>query len=300
MDDAPTLSVEINPSHQTPPLAVFDADALGLQRLGGGVIAEHWCGPNKCFEILSIERAQPADQDPATTVKDAYRELFATAQAHGWSDAVRIWQFIPAINEGHGDQERYRRFCVGRAAALDELGLVDHRMCAATAIGTRDDTFRLMALFAKQPGRSIENPRQISAWQYPRQYGPISPAFARATTVPLNGVDDTQGLALMVSGTAAVVGHASAYPGDVLAQTNEAMTNVDAVLAEAQRVTGHAMGTVGANSVVRAYLRQPNHWAEVADVIEQRWPDAAIMGLQGDVCRAELLVELEAWHAIHP
>jgi chorismate lyase/3-hydroxybenzoate synthase len=257
--------------------------------------------------MLTVEQPQPIDQDPAEVVRSAYRALYAAAKDTGLTQAVRIWQFMPGINEGHGDQERYRRFCVGRAAALNDLGLTEDGMCAATAIGIPETasgvSFRLMALFAKQPGRSIENPRQVSAWQYPRRYGPTSPAFARATTVCLNGVDDRHGLAAMVSGTAAVVGHASAHPGDVLAQTDEAMTNVEAVLKEASQVSDQSFGSVGASTVVRAYVRHADDWPRVAELIQQRWPKAFIMGLEGDVCRAELLVELEAWHpseSTHP
>ncbi len=297
MAHAPTLSVQPDPCPATPTLAVFHAESLGLQYLGGEMSQEHWQGPVEHFEVLTIERPLPVNQDPAEGVEAAYLELFATAKAKGWPNVVRIWQFIPAINAGQGDQERYRRFCVGRANALDAVGLANHRMCAATAIGTEGQRLTLIALLANHPGRSIENPRQISAWQYPRQYGPISPAFARATAVPVTGQDEGTGWAVMVSGTAAVVGHASAYPNDVVAQTEEAMTNVEAVLAQAERCTGEPMAAVGAHTPIRAYLRDPSDWPKVLEVIQQRWPQAPIMGLQGDVCRSELLVELEAWHA---
>ena len=302
-----TLSVQTNQAPDEHSLAVFGADDFGLKHLGGGVATEHWQGPGEHFQMLTVEQRQPIDQDPAEAVRAAYRALYAAAEDTGLTDAVRIWQFMPGINAGLGDQERYRRFCVGRAAALNDLGLTEDGMCAATAIGIPETasgtSFKLMALFARQPGQSIENPRQVSAWRYPRRYGPTSPAFARATTVFLNGVNDSQGLAAMVSGTAAVVGHASAHPGNVLAQTDEAMTNVEAVLKEASQVSGQPFGSVGAATVVRAYVRHAEDWPNVAEVIQQRWPEVSIMGLEGDVCRAELLVELEAWHpsqSTHP
>ena len=48
----------------------------------------------------------------------------------------RIWNYLDDINQGEGDQERYRVFCSGRAEGLKLLGL--ERFPAATAIGRRD------------------------------------------------------------------------------------------------------------------------------------------------------------------
>ena len=37
-----------------------------------------------------------------------------TPYRHVW----RIWNFVAGINEGQGDDERYRQFCLGRARAF--------------------------------------------------------------------------------------------------------------------------------------------------------------------------------------
>ena len=63
----------------------------------------------------------------------------------------------------------------------------------------------------------LENPRQLAAWRYPRQYGPRPPTFARAMLAP-----DAVRLPLMLSGTGAVVGHASLQDDDLQAQLGEA------------------------------------------------------------------------------
>jgi len=275
---------------------VFEANTMGLSDLGGDVSKEHWCGPADRFGICSVVEHDPVDQDPAAVVEKAYLALFADAKSKGFADALRIWQFIPGINQGQADQERYRRFCVGRARALDALGIAEDKMCGATAIGCLDETFRLFALFGKAPGLGIENPRQVSAWDYPRDYGPVAPAFARATVVALDGVDFSKGSGILVSGTAAVVGHESAHPGDVSAQTEEAITNVELVVEQAQKTHGTAPRAVGDQTFVRAYLRNAADWSRVSALLKARWPDASIMGVAGDICRKELLVELEAWH----
>jgi chorismate lyase/3-hydroxybenzoate synthase len=38
---------------------------------------------------------------------------------------------------------------------------------------------QVYGLAARHPGTPVENPRQVSAWRYPRQYGPTAPTFAR-------------------------------------------------------------------------------------------------------------------------
>lgn len=292
-------SISLALRHNTPvnddDLAHFDAQAFGLECLGGDVVSEQWAATAGSFGMVSITLDDPPQSDPASGVEQAYLELAKKAQSLGFEHWLRIWQFIPAINQGRGDDERYRRFCVGRARGLALLGLSDQRMCAATAIGCHDDQFRLLALVGKHPGRSIENPRQISAWQYPRQYGPVSPAFARATALSLNANNDAQ-VGLLISGTASVVGHASQHVDDVVAQTKEAMNNVEAVMAEAERMYSRPMGSVGQDTHVRAYVRQATDGEAVLATLRGRWPNTPIMGLRGDICRPELLVEIEAWH----
>ena len=291
----PNLLTVTSSSTAYAPWVVFHPETLGLVQVGGDVITEAWSGPEKTLGMISVSVDDPVANDPAPLVQRAYLDLCAQASALGQPHLLRIWQFIPGINQGEHDQERYRRFCVGRAWALAEIGLSEQRMCAATAIGCQDEVFRLFALVGQQKGQSIENPRQVSAWQYPPQYGPASPAFARATAVNLNGVDDKDGVGLLISGTASVVGHASAHHDDVAAQTQEALINVEAVLREAQS-RQPALPDFHDKSYIRVYVRHATDWPQVEAVVRSRWPSVRLMGLLGDICREELLVEVEVWH----
>lgn len=243
--------------------------------------------------MMAVLESDDDQADPADMVQRRYQDLLASVRSAGYPHLLRIWNYLPAINDGAGDQERYRRFCVGRARAMADYGLASDQMCAATAIGCHDRRFRLFALAGKAPGQSIENPRQLSAWQYPADYGPVSPAFARATALSLANHQ----VGLLVSGTASVLGHETAHVGDVQAQTEEALRNLDSVLAAAaQRMNAPGLGQLNERSMVRVYVRHANDWPVVAATLAARWPQVTVMGLHGDVCRAELLVELEAWH----
>jgi len=95
-----------------------------------------------------------------------------------------------------------------------------------------------------------------------------------------------------VSGAASIVGHRSVHPGDVRAQTSDSLDIIEAVLAVAST---HSRGGVFALSEFsgRVYIRHAADWPVVRDVVEQRLGAASVVYLQADVCRTELLVEIE-------
>ena len=316
----PQLQVHGGADHIAPVLAWFQAgydasselaQAIGLQALGEAS-HEQWLGTGPMrfggrdatryamdaqLMRISIE-CEDHEADPVEVVRRSYRDLLASVRSAGYPHLLRIWNFLPAINEGAGDAERYRRFCVGRAEAMAEYGLAGDQMCAATAIGCHDRRFRLFALASKQPGQSIENPRQVSAWHYPAEYGPVSPAFARATALPVHSADHGQQWALLVSGTASVVGHQTQHAGDVAAQTTEALNNLDELLqAAASQLQAPALSALNTHSRLRWYVRHASDWPAVEAVFKARWPTVPAMALHGDICRRDLLVELEAWHS---
>jgi chorismate lyase / 3-hydroxybenzoate synthase len=261
--------------------------------LDSGIAESGWWARGRDLMAVTLSRSDHADADPEALTFELYETLIDQVRSAGYPEFLRIWNFLPGINRGAGDSERYRRFCVGRSRALAEAGLDDTAMCAATAIGGDEPRFRLFALAGRHPGRAIDNPRQVPAWAYPPRYGPRSPAFARATAVMLSD----QRVGLLISGTASVVGHATAHPGDVLAQTDEAATNVEALLeAAAGELARSDLGLPGSDSLVRVYVRQAADWPAVEARLRRRWPGVRLAGLRGDVCRRDLLVEMEAWH----
>lgn len=264
----------------------------GLAPLGGDYRRECWFGDAQLGIVALAEPDEPK-ADAALTAERLYDRLIAQLAGSRYPYPLRLWNYFPAINRGDGDQERYRRFCIGRGRALDRAGLSDAQMCAATAIGTTGRAMQVVALVGTQPGVSIENPRQVSAWNYPRQYGPRQPAFARATAIRLQ--DGRVGL--LVSGTASVVGHVTAHPHDVIAQTEEAASNLEALLEHAAAAMRRpALARFDASSLARVYVRRPDDWPAIEPLLRARWPGLRLCALQGDICRADLMVEIEAWH----
>jgi chorismate lyase/3-hydroxybenzoate synthase len=203
---------------------------------------------------------------------------------------LRIWNYLDDINQGDGDAERYRVFCTGRTTGLRELR--QERFPAATAIGRRDGSHMLQVywLAGRDPGIALENPRQLAAYQYPRQYGPTPPAFSRAMVVAPD--------LLMISGTASIVGHASRHAGSVQRQMAEILNNLDTLLLRARGHGPALPARFSRATLIKAYLRHPGDLPFVEQQLRERLPAGTpFLVLLGDVCRADLLLELDCLHA---
>lgn len=197
---------------------------------------------------------------------------------------LRLWNYLDAINEGDGDDERYRHFCSGRARGIAESAR--NGFSAATAIGRRDGrrVLQVYGLAARASGIAIENPRQVSAWRYPREYGPTAPTFARATRTAADQ--------LLLSGTASVVGHASQHLDDTHAQIIETLVNLEHLFDAARPLDKRDGGSP--TTWLKAYVRDAADAAQVAESIHARFPDlAGLLMLVGDICRRELRVEVD-------
>lgn len=238
----------------------------------------HWAMDDYC---LVGHAAVPIEGDAAPITHALYRELLRFVADSAFPHLLRVWHYLPRINDGSGDQELYRRFCVGRAQAFDESPCPDDELPAGTAIGTRSgNTLLVYFVASRTPGRQIENPRQVSAFDYPRQYGPRKPLFSRATVWA-----DERGTQLLVSGTASIVGHASHHVDDLDAQLAETWRNLESL-----RQTAGATHPIA----LRVYVRNEADYPTIRDFLDARLDgDVATLYLLADICRAELLVEIE-------
>ena len=233
------------------------------------------------------------DGDLEGAAARAYARLQDWLRGSSHAHLLRTWNYMDAITGGEGDAERYRRFCVGRARGIQRL-LAPDELPAATAIGHPRPVgrFQLYWLAARTPGIALENPRQLAAWRYPRQYGPQSPGFARGM------LPSDPAMPLLVSGTAAVVGHASRHPASLDAQLDETLTNLGSLIATARARRPGLAAVMGAGTRLKVYVRDRGALGEVASLLESRLPaQVPRLVLHGHVCRRELAVEIDGAHA---
>lgn len=226
---------------------------------------------------------------------DAYRRILAFQRHQGYKYALRMWNFFPEINAGEEDAERYRQFSVGRARTFEQHAHFERALPAASAIGTYRNGLLVYFVAAREPGVQIENPRQVSAFAYPRQYGPKSPSFSRAKLK--TWAKQSQ---LYISGTASVVGHESIHHDDVAEQTAEIGRNIQALLDEASsKQPEFARARLDELSLLRVYLRPPFDIEKIKASVQQ-WsgPNVPTLYLAGDICRDDLLIEIEGYHSL--
>lgn len=263
----------------------------------GACVSQAWCSDGDwAFGRLRLPESRASGLQ--AVAQQAYTWLFATLERAGTPHLLRLWNYLPRINQDQAGLERYRHFNLGRQAAFLQAGrsTLDGAP-AACALGCPDDSdgaaLTLYFLAGRQPVVAVENPRQVSAYRYPSRYGPAAPTFSRAALADVGGA----GPGLFVSGTASIVGHETVHVGDVRAQTRETVTNLRAVCAAATQRAGRCFAAEDLELVV--YLRHPGDLTAVRDELAATLGAAspALQGaifVQADVCRADLLMEVEA------
>ncbi|MDB6069230.1 MAG: hypothetical protein JWL81_401 [Verrucomicrobiales bacterium] len=224
----------------------------------------------------------PPDLDPHAAARFLYSRMLSSLSGNRLQ---RIWNYIPGINaEGNG-LENYRAFNAGRQAAFITAHGPDFvpRLPAASALGTNGGRMALCFLAGPGEPRHVENPEQVPAFEYPAEYGASPPSFARATTV-----SDASRQSYFLSGTASIKGHAS-LGADFAQQAGLTFDNVRLMFSR----MALPPGTPGAWKIfLRHRADLPAAQAALAAAFPEALPDA--MFLEADICRASLLLEVEA------
>ena len=137
----------------------------------------------------------------------------------------------------------------------------------------------------------LENPGQTAAFDYGADYSPRSPKFSRAMAVT------TQGYALtFISGTASITDSESRFLDDIEGQTHQTLDNMEALVTE-ENFKRHGMpghgGTLKDLALVRVYVKRQEDYAKARAIVEARLGELPTVFALADVCRPELLIEME-------
>lgn len=213
-----------------------------------------------------------------------YLRLFALIDRAGFPHLLRVWHYLPRIHRDDEGMERYKRFSVSRHEAFLRSGRdIARDAPAASAVGRQPGATVIAFLAGKEPAQPVENPRQVSAYRYPGQYGPRGPTFARAA---LRTWTDAQ--QCFVSGTASIVGHESRHAGDPVAQGEETIRNLQALLRTREDGDFDEL-------LFKVYLRPGTPDAMVVRQLHTAFGERSdVLLLEAEICRRELLLEIEA------
>ncbi|MGZ0654815.1 Rid family hydrolase [Coraliomargarita sp. W4R53] len=195
-------------------------------------------------------------------------------------NVVRTWLYVRDVDSN------YQGLVDARSKHFTEHGLTpDSHYIASTGIEGRAseapikvsmDAYAIAGLRAEQ----------VKYLQAPSQIGPTylyGVSFERATAIAFK---DRQHI--YISGTASIDPQGNVlHVGDVLAQLDRALLNIEALLHDAN-------ATLESVAHFIVYLRDPDDASEVRRVLDKRYPHTPTILTWASVCRPTWLVEIEA------
>lgn len=276
-----------------------------VERLGPELVAIESDGIRwvHCGGIRSDLGLESPYAESVTAFQRMQRQL-ATAGV-GFNQVVRTWIYVNQITAGQEGRQRYQELNRARTDFYRDIQFGTKTRAprpetiypASTGIGTSgaNITMACMALDSQRPDVFIvplENPQQTPACAYQTNYSPQSPKFARAMAVVQGHFVST-----LVSGTASIVDSKTLYPGDIVRQTDQTIDNIERLIAP-ENFARHGLSGSGATlrdvAKLRVYVKHQADYAACREVCERRLPRVPAIYLHADICRPDLLVEIEA------
>ncbi len=217
-----------------------------------------------------------------------------------FDNLVRQWNFIGNILSINNDVQNYQAFNELRNDKYSRYRKV-RGYPAATGIGMKMDGVKVDFYAVKSTSQGtaipIENPDQLNPYAYEQKVlkgnvlkgkkGKQPPQFERAV---LSGNN------LFISGTASIIGQDTIGIGDVEKQTAVTLENI-MKLYNSNKIPGKE-GDMIKNAmeliILRVYVRYQDDFRKVKSVCEKYFPGATAVFIEADICRDDLLVEIEA------
>ncbi|NUQ65428.1 MAG: endoribonuclease L-PSP [Pirellulales bacterium] len=222
-----------------------------------------------------------------------------------YEQVVRTWLYLGDIVGAEGETQRYKELNRARTDFYRPFafGMGRTPPCcrppvypASTGIGTcgRCIVMSCIALEISRPDVLViplENPQQTSAFDYGAHYSPRSPKFSRAMAVAAG-----DSATIFVSGTASITESETRHVGDVESQTELTLDNIEALISP-DNFRCHGASQLGAAlddlALVRVYVKRQEDFEKTRAVCRRRLGELAAVYTVADVCRSELLVEIE-------
>lgn len=219
---------------------------------------------------------------------EAFRLAMEILDKEGFAigNIIRQWNYIERITDFDGVDQHYQMFNNVRSNFYKSADW-HTGYPAATGIGTDlggvlvdmdAAVFHHPECFAS----AIDNKLQVAAHAYSDEVLEVAqerkstPKFERAKSVTFN---DRQ--LIYISGTAAIRGEKSMTGVDIERQFHITMENIEQLISGAQL------------NMLRVYLKHPSDYGVVVDLLKKAGLSIPISYLRADVCREELLIEIE-------
>ncbi|MEZ5070872.1 MAG: hypothetical protein R2751_07855 [Bacteroidales bacterium] len=221
-------------------------------------------------------------------------------------DIVRQWNYIESIAIVEGVEREHQNYQVFNdvRAKYYNRGSFANGYPAATGIGMNTGGvvigFLAVSPHAQVEVKAIQNPGQIDAHRYSDlvlrgtaiegMTARCTPKFERAKLVTIAGLHH-----IYVSGTASILGEKTVHVGDVEKQTLTTIENIKGLFSkENQNHLGLSFDVSKIQfSHLRVYVKYQDDIPAVRRVCEAELLSSSMLFLESDVCREDLLVEIE-------
>lgn len=204
-------------------------------------------------------------------VESVYNQLFESDSEYPY--LINVRNYIPRILDYEDHMQRYFTFNLVRKHTYFKNGITGN-FPTACAVGSTTNDFVVKYIRAKSPASYFSNPNQVNAFEYPSKYG--MPLFSRAATHNGN---------LLVSGTASIVGSDTVHPNNLKLQTRTTLLNLNKLIIKSSLKDPELEYTT--------YVKNKRDIDEVSDILREVGVESTIINV--DICRDDLLVEIEAY-----
>lgn len=289
--------------------------ALEAWAIGGTDVRVEYRGPHTVrVEQTGAEwtycagiQSNPDLSGAAEQTRDVLLKMRSALEAagSGFDQVVRTWLYLGGITDPEAGSQRYKELNRARSEFYGDIrfhcspsqpNIPQGIYPASTGIGM-GGTGLVAGCVALRSRRAdsfllaLENPQQTPAYAYHPRYSPHSPKFSRAVALVLG-----QNITTWLSGTASVVHSLSRHPGDIQKQTEQTIENMERLISS-ENFGFHGVKGAGARlsdlAKVRIYLKRPQDFAACKAICERRLGAVPAIYAVADVCRPELLVEIE-------
>lgn len=243
--------------------------------------------------------------DTRAAAEKAFKLVLAILEREKMSlnDIVRQWNYIGDILKTRGDYQNYQIFNEVRSEYYHRYRTVKG-FPAATGVGMKYGGV-IIDLCALQPNKSVmirpvENPNQVNAYEYGQKVlkgladkgNPVkhAPQFERGLLLA-NYSHST----LYISGTASIIGQETVGIGDIEKQTIVTIENIKK-LSDPARISElvsrpHDPGEK--YGLLRTYVKRQSDFGVVRQICEKFFPQIPVSYVEADICRDDLLIEIE-------
>lgn len=260
---------------------------------------------NKSESLLFIEGVPASDFGHSVRLQsqEVFDKLDNILSTHGFSvdDIVRQWNYIGSIVSYRDGKQNYQEFNDARTNYYSK-GAWCNGYPAATGIGASGEGIIVGGIAFKKADSTvkgiypIDNPLQVAAHVYSKSVlidddlnaMKSTPKFERAKLI-----ESSRGACCFVSGTAAIRGEESKDTSSARLQTIKTIENIEYLVSKENLVRFGCKPYDLKYVKLHVFIKNAEDYEEVKRVVEEHYPQMPVVYTIADVCRSELLVEIE-------